>query len=410
MIVRKIKDEELKRCSELFHIAFEFPMTDKRSNEEMLKEIKESPKGRFDRFYTEKWAAFEDDDKTMMSSVIVTPYDVWFDTALCKLSGMGGVSTLPQYRSSGGVRGCFNASIKSMYDEDYAFSYLFPFSTAYYGKFGYAPCGENTSYSISLRALKKNPVAGGYCRLVEADSNLIADIDAIYKVFAKDVNMMCDRQDFDYDWVKRVNPAQSGEYSYIYYSADNVPKGFLTFKKLETSRGHFDMACSRFFFSDNEGFLGLCNLALSFGAYYDQLCFFVPSYIHIDMFIPEWALYKTERQTGYNGMVRAINVKKVLSMAKYIGSGSLKLSVRDDILAQNDHTFLIDFSNGTANRISVTDERPDISMSIAEFSRFIVGSRDTEDLYIAPDVAIHNDLPSLKQVFYKKRVLMAESF
>lgn len=410
MIVRKIKESELKRCSEVFHISFEFEMTDNRTNEEMLKEIKTDPKGRFDRFPMEKWAAFEDDDKTMMSCVTVTPYDVWFDTGFTKLSGMGGVSTLPQYRNSGGVRGCFSSSIKSMYDEDYGFSYLYPFSTAYYGRFGYASCGENILYSIPLRAIKKNPIAGGKCVLLESEKSYACDISMIYNDFVKGVNMACDRQDFDYDFIKNPNPAKTKEYSYIYYSSSNEPKGFISFKKEKRENGNFDMSCSKFLFTDSEGLFGLLNLAVSFGAYYDKLEFFLPSFSHIDLLFAEWALYPSERKIYYNGMVRVINVKKVLNMASYIGTGSIKLSVKDDILPQNDHVFLVEFANGVATRVCLTDERPDISMSIAEFSRFIVGSRDTQDLYIAPDVAIHNDVAALRQVFYKKKCLMLEGF
>ena len=35
MIVRKIRDTELKRCGEVMSMAFEFPCSDERSNEEL---------------------------------------------------------------------------------------------------------------------------------------------------------------------------------------------------------------------------------------------------------------------------------------------------------------------------------------------------------------------------------------
>lgn len=64
---------------------------------EILKDVRERPKGRGQRFYTEKWAAFEDDDQTMMGFMFTIPYVVNFDGHACKMNGIGGVSTLPQY-------------------------------------------------------------------------------------------------------------------------------------------------------------------------------------------------------------------------------------------------------------------------------------------------------------------------
>lgn len=87
MIVLKIRDTELKRCGEVMSMAFEFPCSEERSNEEILKDVRERPKGRGQRFYTEKWAAFEDDDQTMMGFMFTIPYVVNFDGHACKMNG-----------------------------------------------------------------------------------------------------------------------------------------------------------------------------------------------------------------------------------------------------------------------------------------------------------------------------------
>lgn len=105
MIVRKIKPEEFQRTNELFGISFEFEVDNSKTGEEKLRELSELPfKGRHDIYFAERWAAFEDDDKTMMSFIVTTPYDMNFDGNICKMTGIGGVSTLPQYRRHGGIR------------------------------------------------------------------------------------------------------------------------------------------------------------------------------------------------------------------------------------------------------------------------------------------------------------------
>ena len=68
MIVRKIKPEEIKRTNELFAIAFEFEMDNTKSADEVYQDTLNNPKSRDDVYCLERWAAFEDDNKTMMSN------------------------------------------------------------------------------------------------------------------------------------------------------------------------------------------------------------------------------------------------------------------------------------------------------------------------------------------------------
>ena len=137
MIIRKIRPEELKRTYELFGIAFEFSADWSKSPMEIYEEVKSNPKSREDACWGERWAAFKDDNSTMMSYFIAQPFPVQFDGNTYTMTGIGGVASLPQYRRQGGIRGCFEAALPAMYQDGHAFSYLYPFSTAYYRKFGY---------------------------------------------------------------------------------------------------------------------------------------------------------------------------------------------------------------------------------------------------------------------------------
>ena len=109
MIVRKIRPEELKRTYELFSIAFEFSADSEKSPTEIYEEVLKHPNSREDTFWGERWAAFEDDDRTMMSYFIAQPFPMQFDGHEYTMTGIGGVATLPQYRRKGGIRGCFEA-------------------------------------------------------------------------------------------------------------------------------------------------------------------------------------------------------------------------------------------------------------------------------------------------------------
>lgn len=409
MIVRKIKDAELKRCFEVMSMAFEFPCNEERANEELVKEAKESPKSRAQRFYTEKWAAFEDDDQTMMGFMFTIPYVVNFDGHNCKMNGIGGVSTLPQYRRNGAIRSCFEKSLPSMYEEGYAFSYLYPFSSAFYRKFGYEMCGEQVMYEVNLQAYRSFDV-GGRAVLAEGDA-CFADIKRVYAAFASGMNMMCVREEDDYPWAKDLNPAKDCIYTFVYYNATGEPKGIMTFSKEKTDGFYAKLACKQFFFSDLEGFKGLLNHALSYTAYYSHICFRLPIHMDVLSMIPEWPKLPYLRRLEHVGMARVVNAEQVLRLAEYRGTGTVCIEITDEQVEQNNGRFTVSFAEGKAVSVAKGEAEPDISMRISDFSRLILGTHDLSQAAWLPDVTVHHpENEGLSGVFYKKPIFIADAF
>jgi len=407
MEIRKIKENELKRTNELFGIAFEFGIDNSKTSDEFIKEVKSNPKSRGDLYWQEKWAAF-DEDNNMMAFISAQPYNVNFDDNIVKMTGIGGVSTLPQYRRNGAIRQCFEKSIKDMYKNDFTLSYLYPFSTAYYNKFGYELCNEVVHYYINLKSIKRYPEADGQVFLVENGSNL-EDFKKVYEDFADGYNLMCKRDDIDYNFVKESNPAKDKHYIYIYKDKSGVAKGAMSFEK-EKDGDKFNMRCRNFFFSDLEGLKGLLNHTLAFSSYYEHIIFRLPLDINITSIIPEWALYSYKRESYFNGMVRVINATKTLELAKYKGSGSLKINIEDNLIQENNKTFEVVFENNKAISVLETTSAADISLTINDFSRLIIGTHDANELKYIERIKLNCDLDKIDKVFYKKLNFIADYF
>lgn len=410
MNIRKIKGEELKRTTEIFGIAFEFPINNEKSASEVLNDAKTNPQSREELYYDEKWAAF-DDNENMMAFISTVPAMQNFDGNSVKMTGIGGVSTLPQYRKSGAIRACFNASLTDMHKNGYEFSYLYPFSTAYYNKFGYELCAEMMRYTINLRSIKRSEEANGEMVLVENGSNL-DDVKKIYDSFSKNYNMMFVHEDIDYMDLKKANPAKDQNYTYLYKSKSGEPKGLMTFSKvkLPIDGFHFNMHCSKFYFSDMEGFEGLLNHTQAFSSYYDHIIFDLPTDIDITNYIPEWALFPYKRENYFHGMVRVINVKAVLQKAKYRGNGSLVIKISDVQIPENNATFEVNFENDRATKISVVESDYDIALSINDFSRFITGTHDVSSFKYIKRLDVKCDLDKVSKIFYKKPIFINDSF
>lgn len=225
MIVRKIHPEELKRTYELFAIAFEFSADLEKSPMETYEEVLAHPGSREDACWGERWAAFEDDDCTMMSYFIAQPFPMQFDGHEFTMTGIGGVATLPQYRRKGGIRGCFEAALPAMYRDGHVFSYLYPFSTAYYRKFGYEMGCEKVHYHVYLKSLKYYDVSGS-CFLSEQGNEMWDEIRQIYRIWQDKYNMMVVNGEYEFSRIAKGNPVKDQVFTYVYKSGDGTPKGF----------------------------------------------------------------------------------------------------------------------------------------------------------------------------------------
>ncbi len=409
MIIRKVKPEELKRTNELFAIAFEFGEENDKTAQEVYEEIINNPKSREDVYWGERWAAFEDDDTTMMSFFIAQPFPVNFDGATYSMTGIGGVASLPQYRKRGCIRGCFEKALPAMYEDGRTFSYLYPFSTAYYRKFGYEMSGTKMSYHIRLDAIKYYNVNGN-CTLVEPGNFMRLDIQQIYKVWQSKYNMMIVNEEYEFAWVEKSNPVKDQVFTYVYRSETGVPKGYVSFKQVNEEDGR-NLLCTRFCFTDTEGLKGLLNLLMSLGSDHSFATFEVPEDVDLALILPEWAMGASSCKKRYDSMVRVINVETVLKGAAYQGSGSLVIEIADKQIVANNGRFFIEFQDGRAKQVKQDMEAlADISLGINEFSRLIIGACDVQSLEYMEHVTVNSDLSKLAKIFYRKPVFIAEYF
>lgn len=413
MIVRKVKPEEIRRTEELMSIAFDYSYDNVTlSAKELYEKYRSDPQNREEAFCLERFAAFADDDKTMMGSFIMQNFTAYFDGHKEPLYGIGGVATLPPYRRCGSIRGCFTEALPYMYEKGIAFSYLYPFSTAFYRKFGYGNCYERKIYTVSLSYLPQFAVTGSWY-LVDASTKDMArkDIPIIYDAWAKQYNMMIQATDYDFRFIEKANPYKDKVYTYVYRSAAKEPLAYMTCRNLTDVR---QIDCSgssgSFFYINKEGLQGLLALAKSFASDYRELRFNLPSDKILEPVLPEWAFGAVSCHAEHCGMVRVINVKKVLQDAAYIGSGSLSLHIDDPFIPENNHTFTVTFKDGSCTGIAVDEQPAEILMPIQIFSALITGGYDADAVPQFDGVEISSSNESYRQVFYKKKVYITTAF
>ena len=419
MIVRKIRPEELKRTKELFAAAFHTVYENEKAPLAVYEDVCKNPKTREDVCPLDKYAALEDDDQTMMSCLSVIRYPMHFDGHTVVMAGIGGVSTLPQYRRRGGIRACFHKMMPELYQEDVVFSCLYPFSTEYYRKFGYEMSPQVSIYEWKLSFLPTGN-ARGHCVLVDASNrmDLLADVRRIDKVWQKRYNLMVCGEEWEYRFITEANPYQTCSYTYLYYKEDGTPAAYLTFHSEDTPGGKV-IAATRLLFTDVCGLLGILALMRGFASDYTAVRFSLPEECEIEPLIRELSLNACTRTRGNMGMMRVIHVQKALELARYRGSGELTLRILDEQIQENNGVFSVRFEHNRAVCVKrlPAEEKAQLSMTIQDFSRFIIGAFETETMSFcrqlvwegkgAPDTA---SFEKLGRVFYKKPCCLMENF
>lgn len=395
MIVRKTRPEEYRRVNELFSICFEQP----------YRNCPIDPEHDADTH----WAAY-DDSGDMMSTFTISDYAVRFDGNVCKMGGVGGVATLPQYRRRGGIRACFEAALPDLYARGYAFSYLYPFSTGYYRKFGFESCVQKYEWEVSLSLLSP-PRMGGHFRLAEPHCPMAEEIQTLDRLWETQFNMMVQHSGDDYKWAKNSDPALQQTFTYVWFDGQNVPKGYTTFRLANEATGR-NLVCSRFCFADRDGFNGLMQLFKSLSADHAYVKFQTPALPSLQYLLPEWSLGAAKWNLLHNGgMVRVVNVRHVLENARYLGSGQLVLEILDPQIPENSGRFRLVFADGAALSADPTDEEPDAVLSISTFSALICGVCDfSEARHTFAGLEIRKESPCFRQIFYRKPLMITDYF
>ena len=394
MLIRKTLPEEYRRVNELFAICFEMPY----QNCPIDPEHDEAT----------HWAAFTDSGN-MMSTFTISDYSIGFDGHECLMGGVGGVATLPEYRRRGGIRACFDAALPDMYAQGYDFSFLYPFSTAYYRQFGYECCVQKMKWVVNLELLKV-PVTAGSVHLAEKHRPMTQAIQQVDQILEQRFNMMVQHRDSHYKWTTETDPAVKQEFTYVWFDEDNIPRAYTTFRLANEPDGR-NLVCSRFFFTNSDGFQGLLGLFKSLASDHTYLKFDTPVLPALQYLMPEWSLGAVSWTLQASaGMVRVINAKRVLEKARYRGTGKFTLEIRDPGIPQNSGCYTVTFANGAAESVERSQEEADAVMDISTFSALICGVcnwADAKDSFRGLELCRDE---CFSQVFYRKPLMICDYF
>lgn len=393
MFARKLTPQEYWRAKLNMAVAFEGPF-------DFEKEREKSQTAQPDPS-EEMYGAFPTEDGPPTASLVMNRKEVRFDGSTVKMAGVGGVATLPAHRRGGAIRSCMEASLRDLYQEGYALSHLYPFSTSFYRQFGFAPAGQTLRWTVKLRDLRALPRAEGTVRQLMPGDDL-SPLLQVYNGMYGDVNFSCLREAFDKD-LEGDKPLAAKRWIFVWVDSDGIPGGVLVGTRDKDTLHCVTDFSSRdaFLFTSPMALIGLLNFVGSaFIANFEDIQFCVPPHIDMTALLPE--LSGMDCRSALNGMARAVNVETLLKLCRCQGQGRLVLQVADGIIRENDGTFALSFAPGRENQVERTAASPDIALDVGDLAVLLGGVRDPASLAYMPGVRIHNPVLALGQVFYRK--------
>ena len=383
MQIRKLMPEDMAAMSRAQSISFMYPLNPDKSDTD-------------EHIYS--WGAF-DDEGTLISGLLNFPLPIYYDGHTVGMGGVGGVISLPEGRMRGNIRNIFRAVFDEIRGYGGIFSMLFPFSRAYYWKFGYEVCHAAHTYAFPTEQLKAFRQTG------EARLHLPGDSDAAFRSireqYARRYNCAGARTDMAWKWVLSGDPYKCESYRYI-LAKGGRDVAYCMFRSIKMAEFSYDMVLTEFAFVGPEAFHSLLGFLHKFGAQYENIRFEAPSDLHPAVFLPEAV---NLRVTGtQHAMARVVDVEQALQLMRHPGgTGAYRIAIADDFLPENAGTYSVRYGpDGVDVQKGAMDAPCDLHVSVQAFAQLCLGFCALPAALLRPDVKLFENRETLEKVFIEK--------
>lgn len=388
MICRPITAGEYVQADNIMNIAFRFHREKPPVNETGDK-------------HRNIYGAFE--GEKMTSVIVANAYSCAYFGNDVGMLGVGGVSTLPEYRREGHIRALLSLVLRESYNRGDVLSSLYPFSHPFYRKFGF----ENGQYMdkchLETKELRQFPCTGRVRQFMPGEDDSV--IKEIYNAFRKNRNFAVNRRDWEWNDLKK-DPYMTHVHTYIWYSEEDVPECYFTLV-------HEDHGGKSYWLKDwayltpraIRGMLGFLGLLAPGG---EKTELWLPHDVNPFILFNEPYAVRVEHTS--RGMVRVVNVQKALELHPWEEGADFSLQVADDIIAENQGTFRVMRMDGKTT-VEKTEGKADAVFSIQAFSLLCCGVCSLEEVLLCrEDAKVYHKQEALQKAFVLNHNHLREDF
>jgi len=356
------------------------------------------------------WGAFV--NGKLLSCMWELEFLMRFDGNSVRMSGVGGVGTLPEARKGGLVRRIFEKLLPEAYENGVVFSCLTPFSHAYYRMFGYETACARNNISIPTKDFFGIKPGGEFVQVFPGDDT--AALQEVHSAYIGGLNHgICrDYWPDNQAWKEftRNDPYNTGIFLYLWKDDDGKPRGYIKYRGEDDGDGGHAMSVMELAFVDREGLYGVLGIVGGLSAQYRNFRWPMPTFIDPCDFIENtWGI---DQHTNPRDMTRVVNVRAALGMMRRpLGEGSYVIEVEDANIAANNGRYLVEFATGET-RVSLTRKECDLRCDIPALSQLVTGYRTLENALLSrrSGLELYGNLDTLTRVFTLRPQHITEYF
>ncbi|MBQ8073778.1 MAG: GNAT family N-acetyltransferase [Clostridia bacterium] len=391
MEVRKLTPEEKFEAEVISYVAFHMRM-------ENPEQVREDTR----KLTIEEWGAFAEDGK-MMARVMNHRFHCMLDGQAVPSGGIGGVSTLPEYRNSGAIRGIFEKLIPEAYRNGEVFSALYPFSHAFYRRFGYETVCWRNNYAFSPSVLSGYRFDGA--AELWKPGNPVSEYTALYNRFAAGFNLAMRRDD-----KMMLERHLKGEYyrdrKFCYLLRENGKAiAYLIYQDIRHDPAAI-LSVEDLAWDGRAGLNAILGFLGRFTADYGTIRMFLPACLQLFSLIRSPQAYDMEQVVTQGYMIRPINVRRMLEIIRKPDQAPFIIRVEgDEYIPENNGTWEV-----RGEKVFPASGDPDLAVSIQAFGQLAAGSVSLSEAVYRPDVEVFGNEELLSKVFARKPILVQDSF
>lgn len=389
MEIRQLQGEERFQARLISTVAFHQRMEDpEKAKQESEKETDQD------------WGAF-DEDGTLMAHIINNQFTSWLDGTLIRNGGIGAVSTLPEYRMDGAVKEIFRALLPHAYADGEVISTLYPFSHAFYRKFGYETVCWKNIYEFSPSVLKGYAFYGKVRLWKQGDP--VQTWTELYNRCASGYNLAICRDE------RRMEEHLKGEYykdrkfCYMLYEAEE-PVAYLIFQDIRHDPQAVldvrDLA-----WNGPRGFRAILGFLARFSADYGTIRLFLPREIELLSLIRSPLVYDIQKTSEQSYMIRVVNAVKALETMKKPAGCRFVIRVTDEMIPENNGIWAV-----TGEGVVPTEKEPDLIVSEKALGQLASGAVSLPEALYREDTVVLGNREMLERVFVRKPILVEDHF
>jgi predicted acetyltransferase len=355
------------------------------------------------------WGVFE--NSKLLAGMYEIEFLMRFDGHDVKMSGIGGVATLPEARNGGNIRRIFDKLLPQAFENGVVFSSLNPFSHDFYRKFGYEIAGTRNNITIPTGDLSEIKAKGRFVHILPGDDTSL--LARVHSEYIANINHGIHRDYWPENraWKRftREDPYTSGVYLYLWKDENDVPRGYIQYKDIMEDGDH-NMSVTELAFTDKKGLYGALSITGGLSAQFENFKWLMPSFLDPSDFAGDaWSIEQSIRPRD---MTRVVNVKAALELMRHPeDEGEYVIEVKDENITANSGKYLVQFGTQGA-KVSAAKREADITCDIQTLSQLVMGYRSLENaLYSRLEgLEVHGKMEVLKRVFTERPQHLTEYF